>query len=85
MLMIILIVSALLLTIAAGIGKVPLWVAVLLLASLSFFKWDRSDPWRETAALRGLSGNCSFISVNRVTITLDWRIGRQKWRLLRTW
>jgi hypothetical protein len=38
MLMIILIVSALLLTIAAGIGKVPLWIAVLLLCIIEFLQ-----------------------------------------------
>ena len=36
MLMIILIVSALLLTIASGIGKCPLWVPVLLLCIIEF-------------------------------------------------
>lgn len=36
MLMIILLASALLLTIAAGIGKCPLWVPVLLLCIIQF-------------------------------------------------
>jgi hypothetical protein len=36
MLMIVLAVSALLLTIAAGIGKVPLWIAVILLCIIAF-------------------------------------------------